>query len=115
MNYPETVAWAETMNCAVTVCDAKCVILYQNKAAREIYVKHGDLRGRNLMDCHPEHAQAIIRRLLTEGGTNAYTIEKKGVHKVIYQSAWSNEDGSIGGLVELSMKVPAEMPHYIRK
>ena len=71
--------------------------------------------GKNLFPCHNPHSQAIIRRLLEEGATNAYTIEKKGVKKVIYQSAWRKEDGTVGGLVEFSMIVPFEMPHHVRE
>ena len=55
----------------------------------------------------------IIRRLLTDGGTNVYTIEKNGVRKMIYQTAW-RVDGVVGGLAEISMEIPAEMPHHIR-
>ena len=55
----------------------------------------------------------IIRRLTAEGGSNAYTIEKQGVRKMIYQTAWRTGD-KVGGLVEISMEIPAEMPHYIR-
>ena len=56
----------------------------------------------------------MIRRMLATGGTNAYTIEKQGTHKMIYQTAWK-ERGEVRGLVEISMEIPAEMPHYIRK
>ncbi|CUQ61167.1 Uncharacterised protein [Dorea longicatena] len=45
---------------------------------------------------------------------NAYTIEKNGVKKMIYQTAWK-QDGVVGGLVEISMEIPGEMPHYMRK
>ena len=55
----------------------------------------------------------MIRRLTAEGGSNAYTIEKQGVRKMIYQTAWRTGD-KVGGLVEISMEIPAEMPHYIR-
>ena len=44
----------------------------------------------------------------------AYSIEKQGVRKMIYQTAW-RERGEIRGLVEISMELPDEMPHYIRK
>ena len=33
---------------------------------------------------------------------------------MIYQTAW-RERGEIRGLVEISMELPDEMPHYIRK
>ena len=53
-------------------------------------------------------------RILEKGDTNAYTIEKKGIRKMIYQTAWRREDGTVGGIIELSMPIPAEMPHYVR-
>jgi hypothetical protein len=55
-----------------------------------------------------------MKRLLETGETNAYTIEKKGVKKLIYQAPWY-EDGQYGGFVELSLEIPAQMPHFIRK
>lgn len=114
MTTPETAyPWAEQMNCAVTVCDTEGVILYMNQKARATFAKRGELVGQNLFDCHNDRSQAIIRRLLAENGTNAYTIEKAGVRKMIYQSAWS-VGGKVGGLVEISMEIPQEMPHYIR-
>ena len=79
--------WANEMNCAVTVCDTKGIILYMNEK---------------------------IRELLETGGVNAYTIENNGVKKMIYQTAWK-QDGVVGGLVEISMEIPGEMPHYMRK
>ena len=85
--------WAEGMACAVTAADKDGVITYMNRRAREQYKKHGDLIGRSLYDCHGERAAGIIRRLLAEGGTNAYTIEKNGVRKMIYQTAVTAADG----------------------
>ena len=105
--------WAKEMNCAVTVCDKEGVILYMNDKAKATFAKHGDLVGKNLMGCHNERSREIIKNLLETGGCNAYTIEKEGGHKVIYQTAWK-QDGETAGLVEISMVVPADMPHYIR-
>ena len=45
---------------------------------------------------------------------NVYTIEKKGIKKIIYQSPWFH-NGEFGGLVELSLEIPFEMPHFIRE
>ena len=39
---------------------------------------------------------------------------KAGVKKLIYQTPWY-ENGEFRGLVELSMEIPFEMPHYVRK
>lgn len=102
--------WADELDCAVTVCDTGCRVVYQN--ARSIAV-NGDVRGRSLVPCHSERSQAIIRRLLREGGTNCYTIEKRGVRKMIYQTVWRTK-GEIAGLAEFSMEIPDAMPHYVR-
>ena len=91
------IEWAEGMNCAVTVCDAEGMITYMNARARETYKKHGDLIGKNLFDCHGERAAGIIRGLLASGGSNAYTIHKNGQKKMIYQTAYTGEDGSVAG------------------
>lgn len=95
--------WAEGMACAVTAADKDGVIRYMNRRARETYRKHGDLIGKSLYDCHGERAAGIIRRLLTEG-----------VRKMIYQTACTGADGRVEGIVEVSMVIPDELPHYKR-
>lgn len=106
--------WAWGMNCAVTVCDADCTIIYMNERSRQTFAKHGDLIGRNLLDCHSPRSVEIIKHLLASGSQNCYTIEKQGLRKMIFQTAWRHEDGTVGGLVEISMVIPENMPHYIR-
>ena len=71
------------------------------------------MRGRNLIPCHGEESVRKIRQMLETGESNAYTITKNGVRKMIYQTPWRVE-GRIAGLVEISMIIPAEMPHYDR-
>ena len=105
--------WAKEARCAITVADADCRIIYMNDRARETYRSHGDLIGRNLLDCHSPRSRQIIADILASGGTNAYTIEKQGVHKMIFQSAWS-VGGRISGILEISMVIPAPLPHYVR-
>lgn len=106
-------AWADDTNCAITVCDADCTVIYMNEKAKATFASRGNLIGANLMDCHNENSRNIIRRLLDQGGTNCYTITKKGVRKMIYQSAW-RKCGKVAGLVEISMVIPDELPHYDR-
>ena len=101
------------MNCAVTVCDTEGNIVYMNEKSRLTFAGGDSMVGQNLLKCHSPQSQAKIRQLLATGGTNAYTIEKNGVHKVIYQTAWRRE-GVVAGLVEISMVVPEEMPHHVR-
>lgn len=103
-------AWAEELDCAVTVCDTAGVVIFQNARSREV---NGDVRGNSLIPCHNEHSQAIIRRLLAQGGKNVYTIEKQGVRKLIYQTV-RRENDVIRGLVEFSLEIPDPMPHYKR-
>ncbi len=100
----------DEINSAVTVCNTEGVVLYQNNKS---IVVNGDVRGKSMIPCHNEHSREIIRRLIDEGGTNVYTIEKKGIHKLIYQTAW-RENGTVRGLVEISIETPAQMPHHIR-
>jgi hypothetical protein len=52
--------------------------------------------------------------MLAEPTPNSYTIEKKGIHKMIYQSPWI-ENGEFRGVVELSFEIPEQLPHHIRK
>ena len=106
--------WADEVDYAVTIADRDCNIIYMNIRSQATFCKEGEsLIGRNLMDCHPEHAREIIKRLLREGGSNTYTITKNGVNKLIFQSAWKL-DGEIAGLVETSMIMPSGMKHFNR-
>lgn len=107
--------WAEGLDCAVTVCDADAVIIYQNRKARKQYEAHGNLVGRNLMDCHNERSQAIICHILATGESNSYTICKNGYNKFIHQAPWLTADGRVGGVVEISTFIPQlPLPHYQR-
>ena len=116
MNYQEIpqVQWAESIGVAVTVCDKDGIVLYQNARSRQTFARSGDMRGRSLIPCHNERSQAIIAHMLATGDSNAYTITKAGQRKLIYQTPWRDTDGRIAGLVELSMVLPADLPHYNR-
>ena len=100
---------------AVTVCDTSGVIIYMNDHSCKTFNKDGgaELVGKNLADCHPEPARSKLLELIKDAGTNVYTIEKEGVHKLIYQCPWF-EGGEYNGLVELSLVMPAKLPHYVR-
>lgn len=106
----------EHLDGSVVVSDAAGKIIYRNEKAFQTFVKPGepDLTGRDLMACHNENSQAIIRRIIETGEKNVYTIEKNGVKKLIYQTPWI-ENGEFKGLVELSLEIPFEMPHFVRK
>ena len=96
--------------CAVTVCDTECNIVYQNDRSLDV---NGDMRGRCMLGCHNDRSRGIIARILEEGMTNSYTISKKGQRKLIHQTPWYR-DGRIAGIIELSIVIPDQMPHYDR-
>lgn len=106
--------WAEEMQCAVTVCDMEGVVVYMNQRSRETFNKDGEtMVGRSMLPCHNAHSQEKIQQMLDNDCTNCYTIEKNGVKKLIYQTPWKT-DGKVAGLVEISIVLPEDMPHYIR-
>ncbi len=105
--------WAKEMNCAVTVCDKEGNIIYMNDKACQTFYTFGNLIGKNLFDCHNKYSLEKINELLNTGGSNCYTIEKQGIKKMIYQTAWK-EDGKVSGLVEISILLPDAIPNHIR-
>lgn len=100
----------QTVKVSITVSDKEGNLIYMNDASQAVF---GDKVGENMMPCHQQRSQDIIRLLLEKGETHAYTIEKGDVHKMIYQAPWF-KDGEVAGLVEFSMIIPSEMPHYVR-
>ena len=108
--------WVSEYNASILVCDAEGVILEMNEAAAAGYASDGGrkLIGANALDCHPEPARAQFEQMLASGEPHVYTIEKRGVHKLIYQSPWY-ENGEYRGFIELSLEIPLEMPHFIRQ
>jgi transcriptional regulator with PAS, ATPase and Fis domain len=107
--------WIKSFPAAITVCDVHGIILEMNDKAIEVFQEDGGekLLGKNLLDCHPEHTRLRVEEMLQTQKPNYYTIEKRGVKKLIYQVPWYR-DGTYVGFVELSLPVPSEMPHFIR-
>jgi PAS domain-containing protein len=112
---PGHLEWFEQLPCAVTVCDRNYTILYMNDRAAEISSKEGGkaLIGKNLIDCHPPEAQEKLKRVMASGRPYVFTIERKGVKKLVYQGHWKRR-GRDGGLVELSFELPSDMPNLVR-
>jgi hypothetical protein len=50
---------------------------------------------------------------MEERKPNIYTIEKKGVKKLIYQTPW-HVKGVYRGFVEIVIEIPDSIPHFIR-
>jgi transcriptional regulator with PAS, ATPase and Fis domain len=115
MTNQEAFAWVQEFPGAVTVCDRDGVILAMNDKSARTFESDGGaaLIGSNLLACHPELSRTKVKELLASGRPNIYTIEKKGIKKLIYQSPWY-EKGVYSGFVELSLEIPFEIPHFVR-
>lgn len=100
---------------AITICDREGIIVYMNKVSVTQFAKHGGekLLGTNLKDCHPEPAKSKLIEMLNKPTENAYTIEKKGIRKIIKQTPWF-EDGEFKGVIEISFEIPNPTPHFDR-
>lgn len=107
--------WLNGIDVAITVCDCEGTIVYMNdKAARTFSAAGGrTLLGEKLWACHSAASREKIQHIMKTGASNTYTIEKNGVRKLIHQVAW-NKNNSFAGLVEFSLIIPLDMPHFVR-
>lgn len=107
--------WQKEFTCSITVTDKHGIIIYMNDKAISTFEKYGGekLIGTNVLDCHPEPSKSKLKELILNQSTNVYTIEKNGIKKLIYQTPWF-ENNEFAGIVELSLEIPNEMPHFIR-
>ena len=101
------------INIAVTVSDKEGNVIYQNDSSIEV---NGNACGRNLEQCHNPRSWEMIRHMIEDNESNVYTISKKGKKKLIYQTPWYDGNGKSepAGLVEFSIILPENMPHYDR-
>ena len=108
-------SWVEEFPGSITVCDREGVILEMNARSAETFQEDGgkELIGSNLLNCHPELARAKLEKIMETRQANVYTIEKKGVKKLVYQTPWY-QDGQYMGFVELVVEIPFQMPHFVR-
>jgi hypothetical protein len=109
-------AMAKELPFAITVCDTKAIILYMNDRSISTFQKYGgaDIIGTSLFLYHHGPSAIKLKELLDTESKNAYTIEKAGIKKLIYQSPWYRE-GKFAGLIELSLEITMEMPHFVRQ
>ncbi|MBF0542916.1 MAG: PAS domain-containing protein [Candidatus Riflebacteria bacterium] len=110
-------AWLDGFSGAITVSDKNGKIIFMNSGAKKTFQTSDtkDWIGKNLFDCHPETAQKKLREIMDNKSTNVYTIEKKGKKKIIWQAPWFEKDNEFAGLIEFSLEIPFEMPHFVRK
>ena len=106
----------DTFEGAVIVSDSEGNIIYLNETAISNFQKSGgkELIGKSLKDCHQDSSNEKIKEMMKTHEKNVYTIEKNGRKKLIYQAPWYH-DGTFSGLIEFSLEIPFEMPHFIRE
>jgi transcriptional regulator with PAS, ATPase and Fis domain len=107
--------WFEQLPCSVIVCDRKYNVLYMNDKAAEDHADDGGraLVGTDLMNCHPPEAQAKLKEVLRSGRPNVYTTEERRKKKFVYQCQWK-KGGRVGGVVQLVIELPRDVPHHAR-
>jgi transcriptional regulator with PAS, ATPase and Fis domain len=115
MNNQNLFEYFDELPSAITVADKNAIIIYMNKKALLTFANDGgsDLIGKSLYDCHNENSNTIIRQILEEGISNTYTIEKNGLKKLIHQTPWL-KDNAVAGVIEFSIVIPFDMPHFKR-
>lgn len=107
--------WTKEFEAAITVCDRQGIVISMNDKAISTFEQYGGAKliGTSLRDCHQPASWEKIQQILATGIPNTYTIEKKGVKKLIDQRVW-RQDGEVAGLVEISIEIPMEMKHHVR-
>ena len=100
---------------AITITDKSGQVLAMNEKAIATFEKYGGAKliGTSVFDCHPPQAIEVINRLMQTHETNAYTIEKAGQKKLIYQTPWY-DNNEFAGYIELSLPLPENIPHKVR-
>jgi transcriptional regulator with PAS, ATPase and Fis domain len=108
--------WIKEFGGAITVCDKKGIIIAMNDKAIKTFAKDGGAKliGKNVIDCHPGASKAKLKKMMKRRTVNVYSIEKNGIKKLIYQSPWYKK-GKYMGFLEISLKIPFKIPHFIRK
>ncbi len=107
--------WAKELPMAVTITDKNGIILYMNDKSIETFAKYGGEKiiGTELHSWHNANSVEIINAMINENKTNSYTISKNGVKKMIHQTPYY-DGGEYAGLVEFSIIIPEDMPHFDR-
>ena len=108
--------WTDSLPMAITRTDKDLKIVYMNEESVKVNNPDGSksLIGSDLMACHNERSREIIRKIIESRVPNIYSITKHGRQKLIYQSAFFDEQGEFAGIAEFSMVLPDPMPHYDR-
>jgi sensor histidine kinase regulating citrate/malate metabolism len=117
MNQPRDAQCLDGVSAVVTACDEKGITTYMNQEAARAFAAEGGfgLLGTDMRQCHPGGSLAKFEGLLASRRLNAYTIEKAGKKKLIYQAPVFLE-GEFKGYVEFGLPLPeGPLPHFARQ
>ena len=90
-------------NSEIVICDSSHRIVYVNPTAAARYIKHGDLVGKNLLDCHSPASRDSIKKVVeyfkqSPDNNSVFTVSKPD--KDIYMIALRDDNGSLIGYYE---------------
>ena len=100
----------------VVICDPEHVIIYMNPAAKAQY--HGDLTGKNLLDCHNERSKEMILKVVSwfeksPGNNIVHTFFNPKLNKDVYMVALRDGNGKLIAYYEKhELRTADETPFY---
>jgi len=108
--------WVKELPAEIMVCDSSGIILEMNAQAETLFAEDGGrgLLGTNMLDCHPDQALGKLELMLEKQTVNSYFNTENSEKRFFFQSPWYKE-GHYAGFVEISFRVPEEIPHFIRE
>jgi hypothetical protein len=107
--------WVKEFPGTLTVCDKNGIIIDMTDLAARVFADGGnpDLVGAQIYDCHPEAAKVKLKAVMDGRRANVYTFTKDGRKKLVFQAPWT-VDGEYAGYLDLTIEIPADMPHFDR-
>ena len=107
--------WVKEFPGTLTVCDKNGIVIDMTDRAAKAFAEGGnpDLVGAPVYDCHPEAAKIKLKALFDSRRTNVYSFTKDGRKRLVFQTPWT-VDGEYAGFLDLTLELPADMPHFDR-
>ena len=108
-------SWYKVFPGAITVTDEKGTVIEMNEGSEKLFEKDGGyaVLGQNVITCHPPGTQEKVRQIYETQSFNIYSITKGGQKHLVYQAPYFIE-GEFSGMVELSLDLPDDIPHFDR-
>lgn len=107
--------WVKEFPARLVVIDKNYTIIDLTEQAARVLSPGGgpDLMGLSVLDCHPEQARAKLLELIQERKTNIYIYTREGQKYLVVQAPWTIS-GEFAGYFDLTIKLPANLPHFDR-